>query len=106
MFEAGRDTRVVIVGGGPVGLALAVELGSRGVDCLVIEYDPRTRLVPRAKLTNVRSMEHMRRWGIAGEVRTASTLPAEYSTEIAFVTGLEGRELTRFDNVFFTNPGR
>src|SRR5262252_4386283 len=98
----GLETRVAVVGAGPVGLALALELGLRGVDCVMVEPDPRERLVPRAKLANVRTMEHCRRWGIAGDVRAASSLPASFSTEIAFVTTLGGVELTRFENVFFT----
>jgi 2-polyprenyl-6-methoxyphenol hydroxylase-like FAD-dependent oxidoreductase len=98
------ETSVAIVGAGPVGLALAVELGLRGIACTVVEPDPRDRLVPRAKLANVRTMEHCRRWGIADDVRAASSLPAAFSTEIAFVTGLGGLELTRFENVFFTSP--
>ena len=95
-------TDVLIVGGGPVGLALAVELGHRGVACTLVEQRDRARLVPRAKLLNVRSMEHMRRWGIAEDVRSASPLPASYSTDIAFVTSVFGHEITRFTDVFFT----
>ena len=102
-----EETQVLIAGGGPVGLALAVELGTRGVDCLLVEPRSRTRLVPRAKLTNVRTMEHLRRWGIADELRRATPLPAAYSTDIAFVTRvIGGREITRFPNVFNTAPIR
>jgi 2-polyprenyl-6-methoxyphenol hydroxylase-like FAD-dependent oxidoreductase len=97
---------VVIAGAGPVGLALAVDLGLRGIDCCVVEARDRSRLVPRAKLSNVRTMEHMRRWGLAEAVRRASPLPAEYSTDIAFVTSLLGREITRFTNVFYTELDR
>src|SRR5580693_3176935 len=60
------DTPVLIAGGGPVGLALAVELGLRGIECLVVEPRPQpTRLRPRAKTLNARTMEHARRWGRA-----------------------------------------
>lgn len=96
----------MVVGGGPVGLALAVELGQRGVSCTLVEQRDRARMVPRAKLVNVRSMEHMRRWGIAEEIRDASPLPAEYSTDVAFVTSVLGDEITRFSNVFFTDTRR
>jgi 2-polyprenyl-6-methoxyphenol hydroxylase-like FAD-dependent oxidoreductase len=99
-----RETAVAIAGSGPVGLSLAVELGVRDVPCVVVEPRDRTRLVPRAKLANVRTMEHLRRWGIAAELRAATPLPAEFSTEIAFVTNLLGHEITRFSNVFFTAP--
>jgi 2-polyprenyl-6-methoxyphenol hydroxylase-like FAD-dependent oxidoreductase len=100
-------TEVVIAGAGPVGLALAVELGSRGVTCVVVEPRERSRRVPRAKLTNVRNMEHLRRWGLADELRARTPLPAAYSTDIAFVTQLlGGHELARFSNVFNTAPVR
>ncbi len=96
------ETEVTIVGAGPAGLALAVELGTRGVSAVVVEPDPRTRIVPRAKLTNVRSMEHARRWGIAEEIRAASSLAARFTTDVSFVTALDGEEITRFHNVFHT----
>jgi|KBSSwiStaDraftv2_1062776.scaffolds.fasta_scaffold20946_2 2-polyprenyl-6-methoxyphenol hydroxylase-like FAD-dependent oxidoreductase len=54
------NTTVLIAGGGPVGLATAVELGSREVDCVLLE--PRTvvsTLRPRAKASTVRTMEHL-----------------------------------------------
>ncbi|MGH2842336.1 MAG: FAD-dependent monooxygenase, partial [Solirubrobacteraceae bacterium] len=102
----GQATDVLVAGAGPVGLALAVDLGLRGVKTCVVESRDRSRLVPRAKLTNVRNMEHMRRWGIADAVRSASPLPAAYSTDIAFVTSLLGREITRFSNVFYTQLAR
>lgn len=100
------ETDVVVVGAGPIGLALATELGHRGIDCVVVEERERARVAPRAKLLNVRSMEHMRRWGLADEIRESSPLDAEYSTDVAFVTSVLGREITRFSNVFFTDLKR
>src|SRR5580700_7214795 len=95
-----RDTPVLIAGGGPVGLALAVELGLRGVECLVVE--PRlqpTRLRPRAKTLSVRTMEHARRWGLAGRLRAAAPLPVSWSQDVSFCTSFLGREITRFTGV-------
>lgn len=93
---------MVVAGAGPVGLALAVELGLREIPCIVIEERDRGRVVPRAKLANVRTMEHARRWGIAERLKTTTPLPPEFSTDIAFVTSVFGHEITRFTDVFFT----
>src|SRR6202044_265881 len=94
------DTPVLIAGGGPVGLALAVELGLRGIECLVVEPRPQpTRLRPRAKTLNARTMEHARRWGLAGRLRAAAPLPVSWSQDVSFCTSFLGREITRFTGV-------
>ncbi|WP_394618940.1 FAD-dependent monooxygenase [Lentzea sp. JNUCC 0626] len=93
-------TPVLISGAGPVGLCAAVELGLRGIGCVVVE--PRaepTRLRPRAKTLNTRTMEHFRRWGLADRLRARAPLPTSWSRDIAFRTTLLGRELTRFSGV-------
>lgn len=94
-------TQVLVAGGGPVGLAAAIELGQRGIDCLVIE--PRTRISqarPRCKTINVRSMAHLRRWGIANRLRTRAPLSTAWSQDVVFCTSLQGHELSRFHGVF------
>ena len=100
------NTEVVIVGAGPVGLALAIELGLRSVRCLVLEQHERVGLNPRAKLTNVRTREHLRRWGIADALRRASGLPPDYPPNIIFATRLNGYALARFENAFYCAPTR
>jgi 2-polyprenyl-6-methoxyphenol hydroxylase-like FAD-dependent oxidoreductase len=93
-------TEVLIAGGGPVGLALAVELGQRGIRCVVIE--PRTTVSharPRCKTISIRSMEHLRRWGIADRLRARAPLPVAWSQDIVFCTSLTGHELSRFSGV-------
>jgi 2-polyprenyl-6-methoxyphenol hydroxylase-like FAD-dependent oxidoreductase len=98
-------TSVLIAGGGPVGLATAVELGTRGVDCVVLE--PRAELAflrPRAKTTSVRTMEHFRRWGLADHIRKAANLPVAWSQEAVVCTSLLGQEITRFDDCFGLAP--
>jgi 2-polyprenyl-6-methoxyphenol hydroxylase-like FAD-dependent oxidoreductase len=95
------EVSVLIAGGGPVGLAAAVELGRRGIDCLVLE--PRalvSTLRPRAKTTSVRTMEHFRRWGLAGRIREVAPLPVAWSQEVVFCTSLLGREITRIQDCF------
>lgn len=94
------ETQVLIVGGGPVGLSLAIELGMRGIEVMLVEQRSRTGAQPRAKTTNVRSMEHMRRWGIVDALRAAAPLPPDYPTDIVFSTALFGRTLTVIENAF------
>ena len=85
---------VVIAGGGPAGLCLAIELGLRGVPCLLLDDKPDTTRHPAANATQARTMEHFRRMGVAREIR-AQGLPADYPTDIAYFTRYAGRELAR-----------
>lgn len=88
--------RVGIVGGGPVGMTLALELGRRGVSCVVFEQRKTTTHEPRCTLTNMRSMEHFRRLGIAGRIRAAG-VPRDYRQDVVFATRLCGHEIHRFE---------
>lgn len=98
--------QVLVIGAGPVGLTLALELGSRGIEVLVVEQNDRGGKQPRAKTTNIRSMAHMRRWGIAHRIREASPMPPGYPADIVFATRLFGFPIAHFENVFFGNPVR
>ncbi len=99
--ENGRlDAQVLVVGAGPVGLALALELGLRGIAVIVVEQLSRAGAQPRAKTTNARTMQHMRRWGLAEKLRDAAPLPRDYPTDIAFVTKVFGRRLALIENAF------
>jgi 2-polyprenyl-6-methoxyphenol hydroxylase-like FAD-dependent oxidoreductase len=94
------ETEVLIVGAGPVGLALAIELGLRGIGVTIVEQRSRTGAQPRAKTTNVRTMQHMRRWGLAEKLRAAAPLPYDYPTDVVFSTTLYGRTLAVIENAF------
>jgi 2-polyprenyl-6-methoxyphenol hydroxylase-like FAD-dependent oxidoreductase len=99
--ELPEHATVLIVGGGPVGLSCAVELAHHGVASLVLERRPEvSHLRPRAKTTSARTMEHFRRWGIAGEIRSRAGLPVEWSDAAVFCTALTGREITRITGCF------
>jgi 2-polyprenyl-6-methoxyphenol hydroxylase-like FAD-dependent oxidoreductase len=99
-MPAKEHTQVLIVGAGPVGLSVAIELGLRGVHATIIEQRLRTGPQPRAKTTNVRSLQHMRRWGVADALRSAAPLPYDYPTDIVFATTLFGRTLAVIENAF------
>jgi 2-polyprenyl-6-methoxyphenol hydroxylase-like FAD-dependent oxidoreductase len=62
---------VLIVGGGPVGLTLAIELGQQGVACELIDKRPAPGMLPKMERCNPRTMENFRRAGIAGRIRAA-----------------------------------
>lgn len=100
------ETDVLVVGAGPVGLALAIELGMQGRRCLVVEQHDRVGLAPRAKTTNVRSRELMRRWGVAGKLARVAPFGVDYPSNVVFATRLAGRELARFTNAFYCSPER
>ncbi|NNN19970.1 MAG: FAD-binding protein [Acidimicrobiaceae bacterium] len=65
------ETDVLIVGGGPVGLTLAIDLGQRGVRCILVDKRPKPAFLPKMERCNARTMEIFRRFGIVDEVRQA-----------------------------------
>jgi 2-polyprenyl-6-methoxyphenol hydroxylase-like FAD-dependent oxidoreductase len=89
------DTEVVIVGAGPAGLMLAIELGCRGIACIVLEQAEDAPRFPKANATSARTMEHFRRRGFSAEVR-ALGLPADYPQDIVYCTRIAAHELARF----------
>ena len=98
---------VLIAGGGPSGLFLALDLASRGIGSVILE--PRREVDwtrPRAKTTNARTMTHLRRLGLAERLRAAAPLKVDYSDSVVFCTSLVGHELTRFEHAFQLDAGR
>ncbi len=94
MQNASQHTPVLIVGAGPVGLALAGDLGWRGTACTVIEKTDGSIEQPKMDLVGIRTMEFCRRWGIADWVRDAP-YPGDYPQDCVWVTALTGFELGR-----------
>ena len=90
-----KSTDVVIVGGGPAGLMLAIELGCRGVNCVVLEEDVAAPDFPKANATSSRTMEHYRRRGFSAKIRALGLAP-DHPQDVIYCTTLAGRELTRF----------
>jgi 2-polyprenyl-6-methoxyphenol hydroxylase-like FAD-dependent oxidoreductase len=88
-------TDVLVVGAGPVGLTLAMDLASRGVRVVIVETR-RKGEPPSVKCNHVaaRTMEQFRRLGVAQQVRQAG-LPEDYPNDVVFRTSFTGQELTR-----------
>src|SRR5262245_22974932 len=89
-----EHTPVLIVGAGPVGLALAGDLGWRGISCTLIEKTDGAIEQPKMDIVGPRTMEFCRRWGIADWVRDAP-YPGDYPQDCIYVTSLDGWELGR-----------
>ncbi len=88
------ETSVLIAGGGPVGLALACELGLRGIDCTIVEKRDGKLHVPKMSLVSAGGMEFCRRWGIAHQVRTA-VWSEHHALDFVYMETLAGAELQR-----------
>ncbi len=80
-------TQVLIVGAGPVGLTLALDLGQRGIRCTLVERNLTSIQLPKMERCNGRTMEIYRRLGIAETVRAAG-LPREAPMDVFLTTSL------------------
>jgi 2-polyprenyl-6-methoxyphenol hydroxylase-like FAD-dependent oxidoreductase len=97
---------VVIVGGGPIGIATALELAFHRVPSVILEQRaPGVHLPMRANLTNLRTMEHFRRWGIADKLRENDPISDEFERSTTWVTHLNGKLVRDFPRAFdFSEP--
>lgn len=89
-----ETTPVLISGGGPVGLALSIELAWRGVRSVLVNTEPTTAAHPQGNTHNARTMEHYRRLGIADRVRAVG-LPQDLVTDVIYLTRFTGHEFAR-----------
>ena len=95
LLESDATAPVLIAGGGPVGMTLALELARQGVACRLFERAYTTTRHPKMDITNGRSMELFRRLGLATKLRAAG-VPENHSLDVSWVTSMAGRELHRF----------
>lgn len=86
---------VLIAGGGPVGMTLALNLARYGIRSMLVERNPATTRHPKMDLTNGRSMELFHRLGIDEQLRDAG-VPRENAFDILWVTNMAGHDLHRF----------
>jgi 2-polyprenyl-6-methoxyphenol hydroxylase-like FAD-dependent oxidoreductase len=87
-------TEVLIVGAGPVGAALAGDLGQRGIKCILVEATDGAVRDPRLHAVNIRTMELARRWGLVDSLRNCGW-PAEHLQDVVYATKIGGYELGR-----------
>jgi 2-polyprenyl-6-methoxyphenol hydroxylase-like FAD-dependent oxidoreductase len=93
-------TQVIIVGGGPVGVGLAVELGQRGVSCTLVERRTQLQNIPKGQNLTQRTLEHFYFWGIVDELRAARAMPNNYP--IGGVTAYKNM----MSDYWYAPPGR
>ena len=85
---------VLIAGGGPVGLALAIELGMSGIRCILVEKRDGSVNVPKLSGLSIRSMEISRRFGVSEEAKKYGW-PDTFPNDFVYCTSLTGYELAR-----------
>src|SRR5262245_4582012 len=105
MEKTTHQIPVLIIGAGPVGLALALELGLDGIQCLIVEQRDGKVTLPKMNTVNTRTMEFCRRWGVATKIKQAG-IGEDYPLDIRFITSMAGYELLRFRYPTYRERGR
>ena len=98
-----KRSQVIIVGGGPVGVGLAVDLGLRGISCALVERRVGMHKIPKGQNLAQRTLERFYFWGCVEELRAQRLLPPEVPASgvtANFCWLLKGRESVRM------RPGR
>mgnify|MGYP003604776765 FL=1 len=95
--SASDNAPVIIAGAGPAGMCIAIDLALKNIPSILLESNPaQTPPTARTNLTNTRSMEHFRRWGMADALRKNIPLGPEISRDIRFVTRANGHVIANF----------
>ena len=78
MNNAALSTDIIIVGGGPVGLGLAIDLALEGVQSIILERTTKLHQIPKGQNLTQRTGEHFRKWGVTNAIRSATPIPPEF----------------------------
>jgi 2-polyprenyl-6-methoxyphenol hydroxylase-like FAD-dependent oxidoreductase len=89
-----QEAPIVIIGAGPIGMFLALDLANYGVPSILVEKIPESRAHPKGNTHNARTMEHYRRVGLADDIRRLG-IPSNQPTDVVFMTRLDGFEFGR-----------
>ena len=81
------ETQIVIVGAGPVGLTLAIDLGRRGIACVLVEQKAEPQFLPKMERCNARTMEIFRRLGLADRIRAAG-MPEDVPMDVQIIRSM------------------
>lgn len=96
-----NEYQVIVAGGGPSGMSVAIDLGLRGIRTLVCEPRGFTEYgVAKVNLVNGRSMEHFRRWGIADRHRANDPVSSEVARDLVFSTRANGEILLKAEGAY------
>ena len=72
------EQQVIIIGGGPVGMGLAIELGLRNISCALVEPRSKNHRIPKGQNLMQRTLDHFYSWGIEKELRSLRIMPDDY----------------------------